>query len=107
MEDAMPAPRWARISMRLVAGWAIMTGIMLALSAATPRSAVACGCCACNVFGDIQCGDFDPDCDICIREGFTVAADCSVCDGISSCTPNTLCSDDPNMCFGTTPTPTP
>jgi hypothetical protein len=95
---------------RLFRPWS-MVGIALLVSAAlhagAPRASWACACCACDFGGgDVECGDFDADCGICIVIGGMPAASCSICDGDEACSGGpvctaggqTLCSGDPNEC---------
>jgi hypothetical protein len=50
-------------------------------------------------FGDIECGDGDTDCGVCIVIGGVPAMSCSVCEGHPACSGGQiLCSGDPNEC---------
>jgi len=89
--------------------------LLTALSFALPRRVAACDCCACDLtsvpdFGDIECGDGDTDCIVCIDIGGVPATECSVCGTMTDCAGDTLCNGDPDMCIGAptrTPTPAP
>lgn len=76
-------------SRRLFRPW-WMVGITLVVVAAlhtgAPPASWACACCACDFGGgDVECGNFDPDCGICIVVGGTPAASCSICDKDEMC----------------------
>jgi hypothetical protein len=91
----MAADRMMR-TISIAAGAVLLAGV---LHLATPRASWACGCCACDLGGgDVECGDFDPDCGICIVIGGHPAADCSACTNEPVCDDQTLCSGDPDQC---------
>ena len=65
----------------------------------TPRASSACFCCACDFGGgNIQCGNGDADCGLCIALGGTPAPTCDVCSSDSECDGETRCAGDPDMC---------
>lgn len=73
--------------------------VVCALHLCSPRPARACGCCACDFGGgDVECGDGDTDCGLCIVLGGVPAPTCDACGRDSSCDSQTLCASDPQEC---------
>lgn len=76
-------------------------GLVAMLTPAVAHRASACGCCACDFGGgDIECGEGDTDCGVCINIGGVPAMDCSACT-TPQCGSNTFCvGHETGMCGG-------